>query len=608
MALKFRSIALLALGSTAAVSQEFHLKDGDRVVFYGDSITDQRLYTTFAETFAVTRFPQRRIAFVHSGWGGDRVTGGGGGGINERLARDVAAYSPNVVTIMLGMNDGRYRALDEQVFDTYSKGFRNIVQKLKTDIPGVRITAIQPSPYDDITRAPNFPGGYNEVLLRYSQFIAELGAAEKLTLADLNRPVTAMLVKAKAESAENAVKIIPDRVHPGASGHLIMAAALLKAWNAPAAVSAVELDAAAKRVVKQDSTAVTGAAFSKTLTWTQKDEALPMPVDMRDAVMSLAVRSSDFQETLNRQTLKVTGLSAGKHTLRIDGSEVGTFTESELAAGVNLSGLRTPMWDQAARVHALTLKHNAIHFARWRSLQVPLQAENPETLAASLAAIDAVEQELISKQRQLAQPLAHRFELVPGDTAFLPLFQGTDLAGWHISDVNHHGKTQAWRVDNGAITGSQDKPGQGGILLTDRKFKNFEIALEINPDYSCDGGLFLRASEKGEAYQILIDNLDGGIVGGVYGEKLEGVKLFAPSWQEWFRRGEWNHLRARIEGDVPHIQTWLNGMKLADWTDTANHLPGGATSGMIALQVHGGNRWVPGGKHRFRNISIRELP
>ncbi len=363
MALKFRSIALLALGSTAAVAQEFHLKAGDRVVFYGDSITDQRLYTTFAETFAVTRFPQRRIAFVHSGWGGDRVTGGGGGGINERLARDVAAYNPTVVTIMLGMNDGRVRAFDQQIFDIYSKGYRGIVQKLKTDIPGVRITALQPSPYDDVTRAPGFPGGYNEVLLRYGRFIDELSTAEKLTMADLNRPVTAMLAKAKAESAENAVKIIPDRVHPGASGHLIMAAALLKAWNAPAVVSAVELDAAAKRVVKQDNTGVTGAAFGNTLTWSQKDEALPVPVDMRDAVMSLAVRSSDFQETLNRQTLKVTGLAAGKHTLRIDGSEVGTFTDSELAAGVNLSAVRTPMWDQAARVHALTIKHNAIHFA-----------------------------------------------------------------------------------------------------------------------------------------------------------------------------------------------------------------------------------------------------
>ena len=107
-----RSVILLALLSLAAFGQDsFFLKDGDRVVFYGDSITDQRLYTTFAETYVLTRFPNMRVDFVHSGWGGDRVTGGGGGPVDLRLKRDVLAYRPTVVTIMLGMNDGRVRAL-----------------------------------------------------------------------------------------------------------------------------------------------------------------------------------------------------------------------------------------------------------------------------------------------------------------------------------------------------------------------------------------------------------------------------------------------------------------------------------------------------------------
>lgn len=99
------------------LAQDFHLKNGDRVVFFGDSITDQRLYTTFTETFVLTRFPDRKIAFTHSGWGGDRVTGGAGGGIAQRLDRDVFPYQPTVVTIMLGMNDGRVRAFDQQIFD-----------------------------------------------------------------------------------------------------------------------------------------------------------------------------------------------------------------------------------------------------------------------------------------------------------------------------------------------------------------------------------------------------------------------------------------------------------------------------------------------------------
>src|SRR5262245_60400104 len=116
----FPIFSLLSLAALqAADSNGFYLKDGDRVVFYGDSITDQRLYTTFTETYALTRFPEMNVTFVHSGWGGDRVTGGGGGNIDERLKRDVFAYQPSVMTIMLGMNDASYRAFDEKIFNTY---------------------------------------------------------------------------------------------------------------------------------------------------------------------------------------------------------------------------------------------------------------------------------------------------------------------------------------------------------------------------------------------------------------------------------------------------------------------------------------------------------
>src|SRR6185436_13095552 len=122
---------LLLTALSAAFAQEpFALRDGDRVVFYGDSITDQRLYTTFAETYIITRFPKLNVSFVHSGWGGDRVTGGGGGPIDRRLQRDVLPYKPTVVTIMLGMNDGGYKAFDQKLFDTYTSGYEHIVQQL----------------------------------------------------------------------------------------------------------------------------------------------------------------------------------------------------------------------------------------------------------------------------------------------------------------------------------------------------------------------------------------------------------------------------------------------------------------------------------------------
>jgi lysophospholipase L1-like esterase len=391
----------------------FGLHQGDRVVFYGDSITDQRLYTTFVETYVVTRFPELDVRFVHSGWGGDRVNGGGGGPIDTRLWRDVLPYNPTVVTIMLGMNDGRYRAWDDQTFEEFSTGYKHIVDTLKRQFPGVRITAIQPSPYDDVTRAPSFEGGYNQVLLRYGQFLAQLAEEQKLGLADLNSSVVAALKKANAADAANAAKLIPDRIHPGAAGHLLMAEALLRAWNAPALVTDVEIDAARKTAVRERSTKVTGIEGSKSASWTQTDEALPMPVDMKDVLVALAVHSSDFVEAMNQQPLKVRGLAAGSYSLRIDGETLGQFTADQLAAGINLTTLDTPMMRQAAEVHALTLRHNNLHFARWRQIQVPMERYQAPHLLPALAALDDLETDLIREQRVSARPRPHRYEVVP---------------------------------------------------------------------------------------------------------------------------------------------------------------------------------------------------
>lgn len=414
--------ATLALWAGAAQAQtpaNFALKDGDNVVFYGDSITDQRQYTTMAETYVVTRFPRLKVNFTHSGWGGDRVGGGGGGPIDLRLQRDVLAYKPTVVTIMLGMNDGSYRAFDQGIFDTYAKGYQKIIDTLKQGAPGVRITAIQPSPYDDITRKPNFEGGYNAVLVRYGQYLKELADKEKLGLADLNTPVVAMLQKASAADPDLSQKILPDRVHPSPAGHLIMAAALLKSWNAPALVTSVEIDAAAKKVVRGDNTKVGDLKADGAVTWTQTDGSLPFPINLADPLTALSVKSSDVVDLIDQEPLKVTGLTAAKYQLKIDDAVVGTFTKEDLAAGVNLATQPTPMAAQAAKVHALTWLRSNAHNDRWRMYQVPLEKEDfpaiktwaQKSLPALLAAFDAKDASLADQQRAAAQPVPHAYSL-----------------------------------------------------------------------------------------------------------------------------------------------------------------------------------------------------
>jgi hypothetical protein len=216
---------------------------------------------------------------------------------------------------------------------------------------------------------------------------------------------------------------------------------------------------------------------------------------------------------------------------------------------------------------------------------------------------------------------------------FTPIFNGKDLSGWHVSKTNHHGTTPDYRVLHGLIVGTQNPQGKGGILLTDRKYKNVEVYIEVKPDWGCDSGLFLRSSEAGEAYQVTLDYLPGGGMGGIYGERLKGVtnanapapaadltpeqraeqaRARAGVWQKAWKREAWNSVRARIEGDVPQIKVWINDQLVTDFKDTANHAANGAADGMIAIQMHFSDpktpRWVDGGFWRWRVIAVKELP
>jgi hypothetical protein len=178
---------------------------------------------------------------------------------------------------------------------------------------------------------------------------------------------------------------------------------------------------------------------------------------------------------------------------------------------------------------------------------------------------------------------------------------------------------------NGAQPG-QDTPGNGGIVITDEKFGDFEVALEMNNDFGPDSGLFLRSTEDGKAYQAMIDYHGRGNVMGIYGEGLGGfgdstfnfdgspdrirVKagvtafpVLPDSWRHFWRHGQWNEFRARIVGNPPTITTWINGVQFMEWTDTEKRLP---DTGGIALQVHGGGdltrQFV-----RYRNIRVKRL-
>jgi len=185
---------------------------------------------------------------------------------------------------------------------------------------------------------------------------------------------------------------------------------------------------------------------------------------------------------------------------------------------------------------------------------------------------------------------------------FTPIFDGKTLRGWRPID-SVHGTGSGWRVIKRALCGTQDLPNNGGLLGTERLYGDFELSLDVCPDFGIDSGIFLRGDDLGRGYQVLVD-YNGGNVGGLYGEEIGAFYRPARDFKKLWKKNAWNNMRARIVGNPPHITTWLNGVKQVVFQDDRRRLP---DRGHIVLQVHGGRRWPAGLYVRFANIQVKPL-
>lgn len=244
------------------------------------------------------------------------------------------------------------------------------------------------------------------------------------------------------------------------------------------------------------------------------------------------------------------------------------------------------------------------------------------------------------------------FAAEAGDEGFISLFDGKTLDGWHKNPERiGHGTGGNWVVEDGAIVGEQDPPGSGngGILLTDKKFGDFELLIDMKPDWGVDSGLFLRGNDQGQCFQMMVDYHEAGNVGHIYGEGTGGFnnrpyEIFGEydntkklkslttkpngfesqqescTGEEWLKAwkvGDWNTARVRVVGNPPKITTWINGQKVSEFDGEAykqdaydkDRVAKELTAeGSVAVQVHGGQgAWPKGAKCRWKNIRIKPL-
>jgi len=393
--------------------QTLAIAGGDTVVFYGDSITALHLYTRFVEEFALTRYPTLRIRFVNAGVPGDATYGGYAGTMQQRVQRDVTSFHPAMITVMLGMNDGGYGAMTPQIDSAFRKGYDDLLDTLTRENPKAALTLILPTPYDEITHGTEFPG-YSKTMDAIADDVADLAAQRKahsetpVFLVDFHHRLADALGHAATDFPALAPLLIPDRIHPGPAAQWIMAAALMNAWHVDPLVSDVDITADHAKVAAAARTKVSDLQKTPVgLRWVQLDEALPLPLDLNDAMTGVLLKVSEI-ENLDIQRMRVRGLAAGSYDVWIDQKLIATFSSEALELGVNLALVKTPMLDQARGIDWEENRRATLDEARF--ILSAETAKQPDPAAAE-ERLQAAEDELAATIRKQAAPKSHSFEL-----------------------------------------------------------------------------------------------------------------------------------------------------------------------------------------------------
>jgi lysophospholipase L1-like esterase len=388
---------------------EFALRDGDSVVFLGDSITAARTYGKIVENYTLLRFPDRKVHFFNAGWGGDTAAGG-----LKRLERDVFQHGATVLIVAYGINDiGWGTRADAEHKRIYLESIRGIVEHCK--VRGVRvyiasaaITAENPDKAEH---------GFLQTMCDEGMALARSLGEHSIDIERTMRVIQRKVVAANATSkpSDTVTLHAADGIHLSDLGQLAMAFAILKGLGAPAEVSAVALDAARPKVISATGCYVTnvssqGGDGNGSVEFDRLDHGLPVNFGLFGA---LQFRFVPVPDELNRYLLTVTNLPKGRYDVLADGREMGTFSDGQLAAGLNLSSATSNgwepggPWDAAANIliHMTDARSQIAEAARSVDHYLPAHPERIKLHVQS----NALNEQIESLQRTLLKPRPFHF-------------------------------------------------------------------------------------------------------------------------------------------------------------------------------------------------------
>jgi len=408
------SLAVLAAVGVARGAGDFAIRDGDTVVFLGDSITAARTYGKIIENYTVLRFPQRRVAFFNAGKGGDTARG-----CLDRLDRDVFRRGATLVTVAVGINDiGWGMKADAQHKRQYLDGIRGIIEQCQRRKVRVFICSAPPGHESNPDEGER---GFLQKMCDEALAVARAMGAGAIDVQREMRKIQRRVLEAnKQEPPDRKTSLYAaDGVHLSDLGRMAMAFAILKGLGAPAEVSWVTLDATGPALIEARGCHVSGLKREgEALVFDRLDEGLPINFGF---LAAFSYRFVPFPDELARYGLTVKNLPPGQYEILASNRLVGRFSAEQFAAGLNITSATPDAWQPGGPWDAQWAVLSPLTEARDQLAQSELRAKTflPQhpRLTHWCAEAAVINQQLETLQRHVAAPVPYRFILRPTQPA-----------------------------------------------------------------------------------------------------------------------------------------------------------------------------------------------
>ncbi|GAB2551677.1 hypothetical protein GCM10027085_48770 [Spirosoma aerophilum] len=332
--------------ATESITAPLELRNGDRVVFLGNSLFENDFQYGYLELALTTRWPDRDVTYRNLGWTGDNVYGVARSTITnpptgyELLMEHLTKAQPTLVFVGYGgieAQDG------EAGLPAFKEGLAKLLDKI--DQLGARAILLSPIPILSADSAQSL-AKRNAMLEVYASAIANIASERGKRYIDLFKPIQAV---------GSQTPITDNGIHLNETGYYYLTTILEKALGMGPRTTPIAISATKQPDISGPAKRISPGNATDNLTFTIDERYLPLPPPADGKALP-------DQE----QRLKITGLKKGFYTLTADNEHLITASAKQWAEGVSLK--QGSLFEQARELRQMILKKNDLFFFQYRPL------------------------------------------------------------------------------------------------------------------------------------------------------------------------------------------------------------------------------------------------